>query len=104
MKRCRLELSSKALSLTPSSSTPEPSPSVEWERSATGAQWMNGMVAILDQCLLAIGEVPPFPTTPEVVPAHHNHPLNLFQQDLNSVTRVSSCWIPTLRDSTLSHL
>lgn len=80
---------------------PEPSPSVEWERSETGAQRMNVMVAILDQRLLAIGEVPPFPTTPAVVPAHHNPPLNLFQQDLNPVTGVRSCWISVLRDSTL---
>ena len=63
---------------------------------------MNVMVAILDQCLLAIGEVPPFPTTPAVVPAHHDPPLNLFQQDLNPVTGVRSCWISVLRDSTLS--
>ena len=63
---------------------------------------MNVMVAILGQCLPAIGEVPAFPTTPAVVPAHHDPPLNLFQQDLNSVTRVSSCWISTLHDGTLA--
>lgn len=102
LRRCRLELFPKALSFMPSSSTPEPSPSVEWERSETGAQWMDVVVAILGQCLLAIGAVPPFPTTPAVVPADHDPPLNLFRQDLNSVTGVSSCWISTLQDSTLS--
>lgn len=56
----------------------------------------------------ATGEVPPFPTTPAVVPAHHDPPLNPLQQDLNSVTvlvggvRVSSRWISALHDRTLS--
>lgn len=63
---------------------------------------MNVMVATLGQRLLGTGEVPPFPTTPAVVPAHRDPPLNLFQQDLNSATGVSSCWISTLRGSTLA--
>lgn len=41
------------------------------------------MAAILGQHRLATGEMPPFPTTPAVVPADHDPPLNLFQQDIN---------------------